>query len=132
MVLPSIRRSCERSARKAEESVTSVSCAQGGEVAMNFSKEPFHNHAQNAQPCVEARLSLAGVLQYFENKTSRITECDFCGFPRPTLHSFILSAVFKILWPSKEVRSSVLSVHDCGTAWLKKFRGLTFLHIITN
>ena len=74
---------------------------------MNFSKEPFHNHAQNAQPCVEA---VAVVLQYFENMTNRITECDFCGFPRPTLHSFILSAVFKILWPAKEVRSSVLIV----------------------
>lgn len=55
----------------------------------------FHNHAQDTQPCIEARLSFNGGHRYFKNIAHSKAECDFCYFSQPTLDSFILSGVFK-------------------------------------
>ena len=37
----------------------------------------FRDHAQNARPCIEARLRFSGGLQYFENMADSI-ECFHC------------------------------------------------------
>ena len=49
----------------------------------------FCNCAQNTQPCIEGRLSFTCWLQYFENMTDGITECDFNTFSQQKLFYII-------------------------------------------
>ena len=60
----------------------------------------FHNHEPNAGPHFEAKLSFA-----FKNWLDSI-----CRFSRPTLDPFMVSAVFKILWPVSEAKSCVVLI----------------------